>query len=111
LPFSEHSLHKWISWGVNGFLGFNSEKQNAFFSDLLGDLSPRKLSLLGIVIVLAILSALALYFLPDWRRKSRSPHYKLYLGATGQLYRQCNIARKNQSPAELLVRWKPSFHP
>ena len=88
----------WGKW----FLGFNSEKQNAFFSKLLGDLSPWKLSLLGIVIVLVILSALAFYFLPDWRRKSFPTHYKLYLTATGQLYRECHIERQNKSPGELL---------
>ncbi|MBU3022595.1 DUF3488 and transglutaminase-like domain-containing protein [Aestuariibacter sp. A3R04] len=88
----------WGKW----FLGFNSEKQNAFFTQLLGELSPWKLSLLGVAIVLTILSALALYFLPNWRRKNYPLHYKLYMAATAQLYRQCHIERQKKSPGELL---------
>jgi transglutaminase-like putative cysteine protease len=69
--------YNWSRW----VLGFNSEKQRDLFKSILGKLTPERLSVLGIGIVLLIALLLALFFLPHWLQNRVGKTQRLYLNA------------------------------
>jgi transglutaminase-like putative cysteine protease len=71
--------YNWSRW----VLGFNSEKQRDLFKSILGKLTPERLSILGVSIVLIITVLMSLFFLPHWLQNRVSTTQRLYLKALG----------------------------
>lgn len=71
--------YNWSRW----VLGFNSERQRDLFKSILGNLTPQRLSVLGIAIVLTIALLLGLFFLPHWLQNRIGTTQRLYLKARG----------------------------
>ena len=69
--------YNWSRW----VLGFNSEKQRDLFKSILGQLTPERLSLLGISIVVLIAFLLSLFFVPHWLQNRVGTTQRLYLRA------------------------------
>lgn len=69
--------YNWSRW----VLGFNSEKQRDLFKSLLGKLTPERLSMLGLGIVVTIAMLLGLFFLPHWLQNRVATTQRLYLKA------------------------------
>jgi transglutaminase-like putative cysteine protease len=69
--------YNWSRW----VLGFNSERQRDLFETILGKLTPHRLSMLGLGIVLTIAMLLSLFFLPHWLQNRASTTQRLYLKA------------------------------
>ncbi|MFT6988138.1 MAG: transglutaminase-like putative cysteine protease [Paraglaciecola sp.] len=69
--------YNWSRW----VLGFNSEKQRDLFKSILGKLTPERLSILGVSIVLTIALLMSLFFLPHWLQNRVSTTQRLYLKA------------------------------
>jgi transglutaminase-like putative cysteine protease len=69
--------YNWSRW----VLGFNSEKQRDLFKSILGKLTPQRLSMFGLGIVLTIAVLLSLFFLPHWLQNRVSTTQRLYLKA------------------------------
>jgi transglutaminase-like putative cysteine protease len=69
--------YNWSRW----VLGFNSERQRDLFKSILGKLTPHRLSLLGLGIVVTIAVLLSLFFLPHWLQNRLSTTQRLYLKA------------------------------
>ncbi len=82
----------WSRW----VLGFDASTQRELFKKLLGDLSPLKLSILFLSVVVLIGTLLALYFLPAWRREHLPDHQRLYLSGVEAVAAYAGIARQNQ---------------
>lgn len=81
--------YNWSRW----VLGFNSDKQAELFKAILGKLTPERLSILGVAIVLVIALLLTLFFLPHWLQKRLSTTQRLYFRAT-KLFKDSPIARQ-----------------
>ena len=69
--------YNWSRW----VLGFNSERQRDLFKSILGKLTPHRLSMLGLGIVVTIALLLSLFFLPHWLQNRLSTTQRLYLKA------------------------------
>jgi transglutaminase-like putative cysteine protease len=69
--------YNWSRW----VLGFNSDKQRDLFKSILGKLTPERLSILGVGIVLSIALLLSLFFLPHWLQNRLVTTQRLYLKA------------------------------
>tara|TARA_R110002153_G_scaffold6556_25_gene30145 strand:+ start:7154 stop:9238 length:2085 start_codon:yes stop_codon:yes gene_type:complete len=69
--------YNWSRW----VLGFNSKKQRDLFKSLLGKLTPERLSMLGLGIVVTIAMLLGLFFLPHWLQNRVATTQRLYLKA------------------------------
>lgn len=69
--------YNWSRW----VLGFNSEKQQDLFKSILGKLTPERLSILGLGIMLTIALLLSLFFLPHWLQNRVGTTQRLYLKA------------------------------
>jgi transglutaminase-like putative cysteine protease len=69
--------YNWSRW----VLGFNSDRQRDLFKSILGKLTPERLSILGVGIVLSIALLLSLFFLPHWLQNRLVTTQRLYLKA------------------------------
>ena len=69
--------YNWSRW----VLGFNSERQRDLFKSILGKLTPDRLSILGVGIVLTIAFLMSLFFLPHWLKNRVGTTQRLYLKA------------------------------
>ncbi|MBU3006048.1 transglutaminaseTgpA domain-containing protein [Paraglaciecola arctica] len=69
--------YNWSRW----VLGFNSQTQRDLFKSILGKLTPERLSMLGLGIVLIIALLLSLFFVPHWLQNRGSTTQRLYLKA------------------------------
>ena len=69
--------YNWSRW----VLGFNSERQRDLFKSILGKLTPERLSILGVGLVLIIALLLILFFLPHWLQNRVNTTQRLYLKA------------------------------
>ncbi|WP_299078162.1 DUF3488 and transglutaminase-like domain-containing protein [uncultured Paraglaciecola sp.] len=69
--------YNWSRW----VLGFNSEKQRDLFKSIIGKLTPERLAILGLAIILVIALLLALFFLPHWLQNRVGTTQSLYLKA------------------------------
>ncbi len=69
--------YNWSRW----VLGFNSERQRDLFKSILGKLTPERLSILGVGIILTIALLLSLFFLPHWLQNRVGTTQRLYLKA------------------------------
>jgi transglutaminase-like putative cysteine protease len=72
--------YNWSRW----VLGFNSERQRDLFKSILGKLTPERLSILGVSIVLIIALLLSLFFLPHWLQNRLGTTQRLYLKALNE---------------------------
>jgi transglutaminase-like putative cysteine protease len=88
--------YNWSRW----VLGFNSDKQAELFKAILGKLTPERLSLLGVAIVLVIGLLLTLFFLPHWLHKRLSKTQRLYFKATDHFKHLPMARQKWQGPME-----------
>lgn len=73
--------YNWSRW----VLGFNSEKQRDLFKSILGKLTPERLSILGVGIILTIAFLLGLFFLPHWLQNRLSTTQRLYMKALSSI--------------------------
>jgi transglutaminase-like putative cysteine protease/uncharacterized membrane protein len=71
--------YNWSRW----VLGFNNERQRDLFKSIIGKLTPERLSILGVAIVLTIALLLSLFFLPHWLQNRLGTTQRLYLKALG----------------------------
>ena len=69
--------YNWSRW----VLGFNSDRQRDLFKSILGKLTPERLSILGVGIMLSIALLLSLFFLPHWLKNRLVTTQRLYLKA------------------------------
>lgn len=69
--------YNWSRW----VLGFNSERQRDLFKSILGKLTPERLSILGVGLVMIITLLLSLFFLPHWLQNRLNTTQRLYLKA------------------------------
>jgi transglutaminase-like putative cysteine protease len=69
--------YNWSRW----VLGFNSEKQRDLFKTILGKLTPERLSILGLGIIVTIALLLSLFFLPHWLQNRVDKTQRLYQSA------------------------------
>lgn len=69
--------YNWSRW----VLGFNSERQRDLFKSILGKLTPERLAILGVSIVIIIAVLLSLFFLPHWLQNRLGTTQRLYLKA------------------------------
>jgi transglutaminase-like putative cysteine protease len=69
--------YNWSRW----VLGFNSDRQRDLFKSILGKLTPERLSILGVGILLSIALLLSLFFLPHWLQNRLVTTQRLYLKA------------------------------
>lgn len=69
--------YNWSRW----VLGFNNDKQRDLFKQILGKLTPQRLAILGVGIVLFMAFLMALFFLPHWLQNRVSKTQRLYLKA------------------------------
>jgi len=75
--FLAHLDYNWSRW----VLGFNSERQRDLFKSILGKITPERLSILGLGIVVTIAFLLSLFFLPHWLQNRLGTTQRLYLRA------------------------------
>jgi transglutaminase-like putative cysteine protease len=80
-------------------LGFNSERQRDLFKSILGKLSPQRLSILGVGIVLIIAFLLGLFFLPHWLQNRLDTTQRLYLKALSVVEKAGTQRPKWQGPS------------
>ena len=64
----------WSRW----VLGFDRQQQQSLLQQLLGNLSPLKLTLFSLAIVIAISLLLAAYYWRSWWPKKVPPHQRIY---------------------------------
>ena len=69
--------YNWSRW----VLGFNSDRQRDLFKSILGKITPERLSILGVGIMLSIALLLSLFFLPHWLKSRLVTTQRLYLKA------------------------------
>lgn len=69
--------YNWSRW----VLGFDSEKQRDLFKSILGKLTPERLSLLGLGIVVTVAFLLSLSLVPHWLKNRVGTTQRLYLRA------------------------------
>ena len=69
--------YNWSRW----VLGFNSDRQRDLFKSILGKITPERLSILGVGIMLSIALLLSLFFLPHWLKNRLVTTQRLYLKA------------------------------
>lgn len=62
-------------------IGFNQQKKQDLFKSILGSLTPQRLALLGLAIVLLIALFLALLFVPHWLNQRQAPIQTCYQAA------------------------------
>ncbi|MEP7703590.1 DUF3488 and transglutaminase-like domain-containing protein [Paraglaciecola sp. 25GB23A] len=62
-------------------IGFNQQKQQEFFKSILGSLTPQRLALLGLAILLLISLLLSLFFIPHWLNQRKNPIQTCYKSA------------------------------
>lgn len=86
--------YNWSRW----VLGFNSDKQADLFKAILGNLTPQRLSMLGLAIILVIALLLTLFFLPHWLEKRLSTTQRLYFKATALFDKTPIVRQKWQGP-------------
>jgi transglutaminase-like putative cysteine protease len=87
--------YNWSRW----VLGFNSEKQRDLFKSILGKLTPERLSILGVSIVLTIAFLLGLFFLPHWLQNRLGTTQRLYVKALRALEKAGNQRATWQGPS------------
>jgi protein-glutamine gamma-glutamyltransferase len=66
--------YNWSRWVI----GFDQNKQQAFFKSIVGALTPQRLALLGLAITLLISLMLGLFFIPHWLKERKSPLQTCY---------------------------------
>jgi transglutaminase-like putative cysteine protease len=69
--------YNWSRW----VLGFNNQKQRDLFKSILGKLTPQRILILGVAIVLTVTLLLSLFFIPHWLQNRLSTTQRLYLRA------------------------------
>lgn len=84
----------WSKW----VLGFNADRQQDLLNDILGNVTPSKLSLFFLSIIGLICGLLMLYFIPQWQRKNPSPHLKYYLKSAEMVGKYTGVVRENMAP-------------
>ncbi len=92
----------WSKW----VLGFNADKQQNLLEDLLGSITPNKLSMLFLAIIAAISGLLMLYYLPHWQRQTMSKPLKYYLKSVETVSRYTGVERGTMPPATFFAQVK-----
>jgi transglutaminase-like putative cysteine protease len=71
----------WSRW----ILGFDSKTQRDLFKGIIGELTPYKLAMLGLSIVVIIILLLVLFYLPNWQHSKLDPIAKIYHSGLNRL--------------------------
>ena len=94
--------YQWSKW----VLGFDSKQQEDLLRQLFGELSPQKLSFIGIGVVLVISLLLGLYMLPKITRRHQDPFVQFYRSSTLVVGDKTGVYRQVEAPETYLQRVK-----
>jgi transglutaminase-like putative cysteine protease len=86
--------YNWSRWVI----GFNQQKQQEFFKSIVGSLTPQRLALLGLAILLLICLLLSLFFIPHWLNQRKQPIQACYQSALKLIQKQLGIRPIWQGP-------------
>jgi len=99
--------YNWSRW----VLGFNSQRQRDLFKSILGKLTPERLSILGLGIIITIALLLSLFFLPHWLQKRVGTTQRLYLKALSA-FEKAGTHRANwQGPSDFSQQISEHYPP
>lgn len=88
--------YMWSRW----ILGYDSALQQDLLKTLLGDVTPERLILLCLTVLLMITLLVAVYYLPVWQQKRQRGPIPHYLRAVKAVTHYTQIARGNLGPID-----------
>lgn len=94
--------YQWSRW----VLGFNRQSQQSILSQLFGELTATKLSMIGIGVVLTIGLLMLVYIAPNLRKSATHPLSKIYKDCCSMIAELTGTERQNLGPSEYLNKVK-----
>lgn len=97
--------YQWSKW----VLGFDNKQQQDFLRKWFGELTPQKLSVIGIGVVLFIGALLALYMLPKLKRQQQDPFIDIYRKSVAIVSDKTGVQRQLDAPNHYLQNVRPKL--